>query len=277
MLALAMILLLSCAGALADSGATFGVKNMPAAVKSIINNGRWSGWEVTGWVNPKGLQSDSACAFAAVKNGGKNDLLAFGWGDGGWEYKWHNAAALPQVQDRIILSEYQNDTGFMSHYIVNDELEETKCLWIQKSNGTWHLNHMSCFDPLMFYDTSVEGALRLYNTGWVEGKGTDVRVYGTYQTNLRYFDLATFPKTVKEAREKLTNPPKIPDGTLSAKQIQFSSGKKYKVYQGPGEEYGQAGNGKAVVSTNDWIQVFGKENGWIMIQYDISSDRMRMG
>ncbi|MEG1092416.1 MAG: hypothetical protein RSE38_13845, partial [Acinetobacter sp.] len=44
-----------------------------------------------------------------------------------------------------------------------------------------------------------------------------------------------------------------------------------------GEEYGQAGNGKAVVSTNDWIQVFGEENGWIFIQYDISSDHMRIG
>lgn len=76
---------------------------------------------------------------------------------------------------------------------------------------------------------------------------------------------------------ELSNPPKIPVGTLSATKVQFSSGKKYKVFQGPGEEYGQAGNGKAVVSTNDWIQVFGEENGWIFILYDISSDRMRTG
>ena len=102
-------------------------------------------------------------------------------------------------------------------------------------------------------------------------------MYGTYQTNLRYFSFSAFPRTVKEAREKLSNPPSIPSGTLSAQKVSFSGGKKYEVYQGPGEEYGRAGNGKASVSTNDWIQVFGRENGWIMIQYDISADHMRIG
>ena len=62
-----------------------------------------------------------------------------------------------------------------------------------------------------------------------------------------------------------------------ARKIRFTSGQKFKVYQGPGEEYGQAGNGKAAVSTNDWIQVFGEENGWILIQYDINKDHMRIG
>ena len=119
--------------------------------------------------------------------------------------------------------------------------------------------------------------MRLYNTGWVEGKETDVWVKGVYQTDLRYFSFAAFPKTVEEAREKLSNPPKIPKGTLSAKKIQFTSGKKYEVFMGPGEEYGRAGEGKAYVSTNDWIQVFGEENGWIMIQYDITSEHMRIG
>ena len=32
-----------------------------------------------------------------------------------------------------------------------------------------------------------------------------------------------------------------------------------------------------MVSTNDWIQVFGEENGFLMIQYDISRERMRIG
>ena len=28
---------------------------------------------------------------------------------------------------------------------------------------------------------------------------------------------------------------------------------------------------------NDWLQVFGRENGWIMIQYAIDKDHMRIG
>ena len=31
------------------------------------------------------------------------------------------------------------------------------------------------------------------------------------------------------------------------------------------------------MSTNDWVQIFGEENGWLLVQYDIGSDRMRFG
>lgn len=276
LLTILAVLLFTSSGALAGTEEANGVTSIPETIKALTNSNGWSGWDITGWVNPRGLQSSSACAFAVVKSGSKNDLLAFGWVDGGWIYKWHNATALPQVEAPILLSELEQNTGFMSYYVVDEEIMETRCIWNMKDDGTWRLEHLYNYYPLMFFDTSVEDALHLYNTGWTD-HDIDVWIYGSYQTNLRYFDLNVFPKSVEEAREKLSNPPEIPSGTLSAKKIQFSLGKKYKVFQGPGEEYGQAGNGKAVVSTNDWIQVFGEENGWIFIQYDISSDHMRIG
>ena len=67
------------------------------------------------------------------------------------------------------------------------------------------------------------------------------------------------------------------DSLPQPQNIKFTSNKKYAVYSGPGENYFRGGNGKAAVSTNDWIQVFGRENGWIMLQYDITSDHMRIG
>ena len=267
--------LFSCIGTLAEGGDSFDIVNIPKTVKTFIDSSRWNGWEITGWVNPKELRSDTACAFAVVKSGSKNDMLAFRWRDGDWEYYWHNASALPQVEEPVMLAELE--TGeFVSCYVFNEEILETHCLWKQKGDGTWHLQHLYNYYPLMFFDTSIENALRVYNTGWTN-RDIDEWVYGTYQTNLRYFNLSIFPKTVAEAKEKLSNPPKIPAGTLSAEKIQFTSGQKHKVFQGPGEEYGQASNGKAIVSTNDWIQVFGEENGWILIQYDIASDHMRIG
>lgn len=267
----------------ADGVPTQGVENIPQGVTDYLDGSRWSGWEITGWVNPDGNLSSSACAFAVVKRGRENVLVAFGWKDGKWIYKWYSPTALPQVSAPILLcDDWQINDGFSGHrfssyYVINNETMEARCKWVQQKDSSWRLIHMSCYDPLMFYDTSVENALRLYNVGWVKGQETDVWVYGTYQTNLRYFSFSAFPRTVKEAREKLSNPPTIPSGTLSAQKVSFSGGKKYEVYQGPGEEYGRAGNGKASVSTNDWIQVFGRENGWIMIQYDISSDHMRIG
>ena len=105
-------------------------------------------------------------------------------------------------------------------------------------------------------------------------KGT---VYGTVETNLRYFSLSAFPRTVKEARNKLTQAPAIPAGELTAQKIKFTGGQKLPVYSGPGDEYERAANGKASVSTNDWIQVFGSEKGFILIQYAISASQMRFG
>lgn len=282
--ALALLLGILClATAQASQTSTQGVEHLPQGVKDYLQESRWSGWEITGWVNPEGNRSNSACAFAVVKRGRENVLVAFGWKDGEWAYKWYNPAALPQVSAPILLcDDWQTNDGlagprFFSYYVLNNETMEARCQWVQQEDGVWRLTHMYCYDPLMFYDTSVNNALHLYNTGWVKGAETDVWVYGVYQTNLRYFSFSAFPRTVQEAREKLSTPPFIPSGTLSAQKISFSGGRKYEVYQGPGEEYGRAGNGKASVSTNDWIQVFGRENGWIMIQYDISSDHMRIG
>lgn len=102
-------------------------------------------------------------------------------------------------------------------------------------------------------------------------------VYGVYQREVRYLNVDALPATLQEAREKLSQPPVIPDGGLTAQEIRFTSGRKYPVYSGPGEGYLRGAGGKAAVSTNDWIQVFGREGDWLLIQYDISSAQMRFG
>lgn len=257
---------------------------LPYDVQAFFASSRWKDWEVTGWVNPRQQKSKNACAFAAVKDGNTNVLVAFGWVDGGWSYQWYNPAALPQVSQPIVLGEVISDRpNFTSFYVYNDEIQEMFCIWEQQDNGAWELQelqHFGSYRPgkgLMFFDTSKDGVIKLTNDGWVEGKVTDTEVYGVYQRNLRYFSLNAFPLTLAEARERLSEPPKMPSGTLQAHKVKFPQGQKYPVYQGPGEAYARSGNGKASVSTNDWIQVFGEENGWLMIQYDITSTRMRIG
>ena len=39
----------------------------------------------------------------------------------------------------------------------------------------------------------------------------------------------------------------------------------------------RSGNCKGLVSTNGWIEVYGQKDGWILIQYSISSDHYRFG
>ena len=57
----------------------------------------------------------------------------------------------------------------------------------------------------------------------------------------------------------------------------FEKGRRFDVYTGPGTGYFREANGKAMVSTNDWIQVFGEEDGWLLIQYHVSDGKNRFG
>ena len=57
----------------------------------------------------------------------------------------------------------------------------------------------------------------------------------------------------------------------------FAKGKKYPVYSGPGTNYYRDADGKASVSTNDWIQVFGEEDGWLLVQYHVTDAMNRIG
>ena len=120
-----------------------------------------------------------------------------------------------------------------------------------------------------------DGELHFVNVleGWDFGK-----VYGTVQRNLRHVNYEALPKTIEEARKEITLEPDLPQGgQLEAKSVKFTGGKKYPVYTGPGEAYARSGNGKGLVSTNDWIQVFGQAGDYILIQYDISAERYRFG
>lgn len=62
--------------------------------------------------------------------------------------------------------------------------------------------------------------------------------------------------------------------------VAFPKGKKYDVYTGPGKKYLRSGaevGQQATVSTNDWIQVFGREGDYLLICYNLRDGRNRFG
>lgn len=65
----------------------------------------------------------------------------------------------------------------------------------------------------------------------------------------------------------------LPQGRV----IAFAKNQRWPVYLGPGSGYPRAAEGKAQVSSNDWIQVFGREGDWLMVQYNLSPGRNRIG
>lgn len=67
----------------------------------------------------------------------------------------------------------------------------------------------------------------------------------------------------------------IPD--LTAKLGSFPKNQRYEVYEGPRTEHRRAGSGKAVVSTNGEILVYGTWMGRMMIEYAIDKEQRRIG
>lgn len=73
------------------------------------------------------------------------------------------------------------------------------------------------------------------------------------------------------------NVPSIPAGTLSASLVSFTSNQTYPVYSAPDSKSVRGAKDRARVSTNGWIQVFGSESDWILVQYDITDTHNRIG
>lgn len=71
--------------------------------------------------------------------------------------------------------------------------------------------------------------------------------------------------------------PVIPTGTLSASLVTFTSNQTYAVYSAPDSKSIRGAKGRARVSTNGWIQVFGSDGDWILVQYDITDKHNRIG
>ena len=102
-------------------------------------------------------------------------------------------------------------------------------------------------------------------------------VQGAVQRDIRYVSFNTLPTWIDDAKEKLTVAPNLRSGDFTSQKVKFTGGQKFPVYTGPGTNYARSGNGKGLVSTNGWIEVYGQKDGWILIQYSISSDHYRFG
>ena len=161
-------------------------------------------------------------------------------------------------------------------YNVNDQYY----ICIGKFDGVWRVKVVQNegLEVMAFVNNEKIGYSEKVDHGEYTTYGEDIKyVYGTYDNRFAAFNLEDFPKTYKEAREKLTNPPVTPSDFYSPEQITLRPKEKYDVFAAPGRSSYRAANGKAEMSTNDWVQIFGEEDGWLLVQYDISRDQMRFG
>ncbi|NLX83692.1 MAG: hypothetical protein GXZ04_07780 [Clostridiales bacterium] len=229
-------------------------------------------------------------AFVMVKQGTARVLLGYHLENGKMKYWLKSANAVPQGAPNAYFMRhsrglhisagnsdkvYTDDLGFTISRLEPkaEEFVQQRVAYHWEKGGFKLFSYMD--RDIYWCDAYVqEDKVSFYDLAYGLNLG---RVYGVLQRELRYVNFAALPKTYEAARKSLTLAPEIPAGELSANKIKFTGGQKFPVYSGPGTHYLRAANDKAMVSTNDWIQVFGQENGWILIQYDLDSQHMRMG
>ena len=262
---------------------------MPGEILSQLSQETEDGFAVADYAE----MPSEGWAFAALQNAeGRNRLVIFRR-QGSWTRWFQTEKAIPEGVNKLELM--ADESGSAHHVYPQDESVSKPVFQVIQYSAP-------AGDPAPAYaERRIEFALtdgKWLLTWWEDDRYSAVRikakemlyygsrlanytylggVAGTIQRDIRYFELQYMPKTLSAAEKSVTVAPVIPSGTLQAQEIQFTGGRRYEVYSGPGEQYLRGGNGKAAVSTNDWIQVFGRESGWILIQYNIDKGHMRFG
>ena len=226
--------------------------------------------------------------FVLTQKGNTSTLYCFRYRNNAWKHSFHAVKSVPQGKNGVemdILSEFQDPASGVHHngpilmlakYDAGHEYYEQAVFYQLSKSGQWNL--VTIIDRKSNADTIEVGedSVTYYTYDGTNQKKT--KVQGTIQRDIRYLSLESFPMNASAAKNKLTFAPDMPvNSELQPQDVQFTGGKKYEVYSGPGKDTIRSANGKAAVSTNGWIQVFGQENGWILIQYSIDKDHYRFG
>lgn len=283
---LALLMTLTMLPAMADVP---GRDPMPDEIAELFDVPAWEGYEVmTGsnglaWIYDEGLE-----AGLVVMTNGSLEVVCLIEPDkkGNLRITQRNYTMITQECGVMLETGYGTtnqgvrapwgEQWMFEVYNVNDAYY----LGIGKFDGEWRVK------TVLNYKTDVLSFVAGYRIGYsdpVEHEdyielGRDMEyVYGTYDNRFAAFNIYDFPKTLEEARAKLTNPPVIPSDFYTPASVDLRAKEKYDVFAAPDRDSHRAANGKAVMSTNDWVQIFGEEDGWLLVQYDISRDQMRFG
>ena len=195
-----------------------------------------------------------------------------------WKITMRNWGAVGQGDANVPQLAVLADGRFVIHYPNGDSA------YFTHEANRWQLTNLSFGDTIQ---VEVSRSGMTFLTLSDNGKWVKTTVSGVVETAMAQFSMDRFPRTVAAAREHLTNPPTIPDSPWSwtypygfpqpSQYAKLAAGKQYAVHSAPSDTSFRAANGKALLSTNDWVQVFFEENGYLLVQYAISRHQYRIG
>lgn len=65
--------------------------------------------------------------------------------------------------------------------------------------------------------------------------------------------------------------------SLTLQNVALKPGRVYDVAYGPSAQYEYASQADGTLSTNEWVQVFGRDGDWLLIQYPVKEGQYRVG
>lgn len=276
---LAMLMLLGAVPAMADGW----YPPVPEEIAALFDVPAWEEYEVMNWA-----WSESQNAAVVIMSNGDLHIVCIVEPDkdGNLRITQRNYTMVVGNNGCSYLSEGYGDTaqeidlpwGFKSGFEMSTG---DYMIFFAKFDGVWRIKVVlnGKDDVISFvFDDRIgyrEGEDMEEYIDWEHNKMK--YAYGTYDNRFAAFNIYAFPKTYEEASEALTNPPVTPTDFYTPMSVTLRPREKYDVFAAPGRGSYRAANGKAVMSTNDWVQIFGEENGWVLVQYDISREQMRFG
>ena len=276
--------------ALPLGGASADITSLDDEPLGILAQERWAGWQVAQVTDSSGMpleeyaysRYDSQCDWAVtVLQSGESTLLcllqrgAEGWmaslrhsgfslGGGRVPFVWMESRGAFDIG-------WYGDGGTVSLRFSFELGGKGGREWLLRAVETEE-NYIEVSSSKLTYHSLLTGR--------------NTTVSGVVMTQLSQVFLSNFPLTATQARHKLSNPPAIAsfEGAMTVPQpmdVRFPANATYPVYAGPGETYVRGAEGKALVSANDWVQVFGYERqqgrDWLLVQYAINPSHMRFG
>lgn len=249
------------------TAATAVAETLPADLAEAFDFTRMKGWSVACW------ETGENTAAVILQKSKTNRLCVLSHQSGDWKLTVSSDEAIYQGS-RLPARMEVSDTAINLWYANAKSADNLIRFAVNKN--IWRLSRLEIWDKSLKYDT-----IHVYSDKLVfqrtTGDEQEVTVEGVTCRDLAYVDFPSFPLTPEKASQQLSNPPAIPQGDLHCQVVDFHGDQRFPLYAGPGKTYYRPNNGKCVVSTNDWIQVFGHENDWLLVQYDRSADKMRFG
>lgn len=285
LLMLTLLLTLCAATALADE--------VPPEIEKLFSVKAWEGYEIA----RTNTEEDGYALFLAdegviiggepvglviVSKGEHNVLCVLQKRNGAWRITGRNHNAIPD--GGIIPALYFDLQDDIDVVYGKKPVDGIYTISLKYDGRTVRLGGMV---TALSEDSTIEAVVRDGRIDYIYTRDLAYQrtetVYGVYDAAFEAFNYRYFPRNEAEADALLTFAPVIPknqgdpNALVSPVEMNLRTGEKYDVFSAPGRDSYRPANGKAVMSTNDWVQIFGEEDGWVLVQYDISSGQMRFG